>query len=333
MDGGEVLKQIKNDPELRHIPVQIISAYDRKREGMTLGAFDYIRKPASVEDLRKAFDRVETFTNKKLKKLLIIEDNEQQSQAIRELIGNNDVESYAAFTGDQAHGMLKQTAFDCIILDLGLPDISGFDLMEKIRGDEKLNRIPIVVYTGRDLKKEETQRLNKLADTVVLKTASSQERLLDETILFLHRVESRLPKDQQSIIRKLHKSDEILKGKKILIVDDDIRNIYSLTNALEDEGVVCLTAENGKVAVDTIKSDSTIDLVLMDIMMPEMDGYEATIEIRKLDQFKKLPIIALTAKAMKGDKEKCLTVGMSDYVSKPVDLVQLLSLLRVWLYK
>jgi CheY-like chemotaxis protein/signal transduction histidine kinase/CHASE3 domain sensor protein len=333
MNGYEVLRQIKNDPALRHIPVQIISAYDKKREGMLLGAFDYMHKPVSVEDLHKAFERIENFTSKKLKKLLIVEDNEMQNNAIRELIGNGDVKSSSAYRGTDAYDMLEREAFDCIIVDLGLPDMTGFELMEKIRANDRLNKIPIVVYTGRDLKKEDTQRLSKLADTVVLKTANSQERLLDETILFLHRVEAKLPPDKQDIIRRLHRTDEVLKDKTILLVDDDIRNIYSLTNALEDESVHCLTAENGRIALEVLQANPSIDLVLMDIMMPEMDGYETTIAIRKDPAFQKLPIIALTAKAMKGDKEKCLAVGMSDYISKPVDVPQLLSLMRVWLYK
>ncbi|MBT1690323.1 response regulator [Dawidia soli] len=333
MDGYEVLRQIKNDPALRHIPVQIISAYDKKREGMLLGAFDYMHKPVSVEDLHKAFERIENFTSKKLKKLLIVEDNVQQNNAIRELIGNGDVKSYSAYRGNEAYDMLERESFDCIIVDLGLPDMTGFDLMEKIRANDRLNKIPIVVYTGRDLKKEDTQRLGKLADTVVLKTANSQERLLDETILFLHRIEAKLPPDKQDIIRRLHRTDEVLKDKTILLVDDDIRNIYSLANALEDENVQCLTAENGRQALEVLQANPSIDLVLMDIMMPEMDGYEATLAIRKIPEFQKLPIIALTAKAMKGDKEKCLAVGMSDYISKPVDVPQLLSLMRVWLYK
>jgi CheY-like chemotaxis protein len=333
MDGAEVLRQLKNDPELRHIPVQIISAFDEKREGLALGAFDYVQKPVTTTDLQYIMDKIEEFTSRKLKKLLIVEDNEQQNNAIRELIGNGDVKSFSAYSGGEANKMLDSEVFDCIIVDLGLPDMSGFELLEKIKSDERLNKIPIIVYTGRDLRKEENMRLAKLADTVVLKTADSQDRLLDETTLFLHRVESRLPKEKQTIIRKLHKADEVLKNKKILLVDDDIRNIYSLTNALEEEGLICITAENGRAAVDTLKADPSVDLVLMDIMMPEMDGYEATIEIRKMEQFSKLPIIALTAKAMKGDKEKCLAVGMSDYISKPVNIGQLLSLMRVWLYR
>jgi CheY-like chemotaxis protein/signal transduction histidine kinase/CHASE3 domain sensor protein len=333
MDGIEVLGQIKNDPALRHIPVQIISSYDSKKQGLELGALDFIRKPVNTADLQKVFDRIEKFRSAKLKKLLIVEDNVQQNNAIKELIGNGDVKSFSAYSGAEADKMLNAEGFDCIIVDLGLPDMSGFDLLERIKENEKLKKIPVIVYTGKDLKKEDTARLNKLADTVVLKTVNSQERLLDETMLFLHRVESKLPKEKQTIIRQLHHTDEILKGKKILLADDDSRNIYSLTNALEDEGVQCLVAENGKVALGLLEKNPDIEMILMDIMMPEMDGYEATIAIRKLENFKKLPIIALTAKAMKGDKEKCLAVGMSDYISKPVDIGQLLSLMRVWLYR
>lgn len=333
MDGTEVLKQIKHDPELRHIPVQIISSSDGRKEGLELGAFDFIQKPVTIVDLQKALDKIEGFASKNLKRLLIVEDNQQHNNAIRELIGNGDVKCSSVYLGKEAYEMLCKETFDCVIVDLGLPDMSGFDLLEKIRADDALNKIPIIVYTGKDLKKEDNIRLIKLADTVVLKTADSHARLLDETTLFLHRVESRLPKEKQRLIRDLHKADEVLKNKKILIVDDDIRNIYSLTNALEDEELSCITAENGKAALQALREDPSIDLVLMDVMMPEMDGYEATIEIRKVDEFKKLPIIALTAKAMKGDREKCLAVGMSDYVSKPVNIDQLLSLMRVWLYR
>jgi len=333
MDGAEVLKQLKNDPNLRHVPVQIISGFDRRKEGMELGAFDYMRKPVSKEDLRGAFDKIENFVNRKLKRLLIIEDNENHNNAIRELIGNGDVKCYSAFSGKEAFDMMNRDNYDCVVVDLGLPDMSGFELLEKIKGHEELKKVPIIVYTGRDLSKEESKLLNKLANTVVLKTADSQERLLDETTLFLHRVEARLPKEKQNIIRKLHKTDEVLKNRKVLVVDDDIRNIYSLTNVLEEEGIHCLTAENGKAAVKMLKENPGIDIVLMDVMMPEMDGYEATREIRSISKFNKMPIIALTAKAMKGDREKCLEAGMSDYIAKPVNIEQLLSLMRVWLYK
>jgi CheY-like chemotaxis protein/signal transduction histidine kinase/HAMP domain-containing protein len=333
LDGSEVLRLLKNDPELRHIPVQIMSGYDRRKEGLELGAFDFIRKPITHEAVKGAFDRIEDFINRKLKKLLVVEDNPQQNKAIRELIGNGDIKSFAAYTGQEAYNMLQDERFDCIIIDLGLPDMTGFELMEKIKESQELNRIPIIVYTGRDMNKDEARQLEKLANTVVLKTSNSKERLLDETALFLHRVESKLPKEKQQIIRKLHRTEEILKNKKALIVDDDMRNIYSLTNVLEEEGMKCYVAENGRVAIDMLQKHPDIDIVLMDIMMPEMDGYEATAAIRKMNEYNKLPIIALTAKAMKGDREKCLEAGMSDYVSKPVHIEQLLSLMRVWLYK
>ncbi len=333
MDGSAVLRQLKNDPELRHIPVQVISGYDRKKEGMDLGAFDFMQKPISKDDLQNAFNKIEDFVNRKLKKLLIVEDNEEQNNAIRELIGNGDVKSYSAYSGKDAYEMMINEGFDCVIVDLGLPDMTGFDLLQRIKDNSELRKTPVIVYTGRDLTKDENSRLGKLANTVVLKTVDSNERLLDETTLFLHRVESRLPKEKQNIIRKLHKTDEVLKHKKVLIVDDDIRNIYSLTNVLEEEGLACITAENGRAAVQALHDDPGIDIVLMDVMMPEMDGYDATREIRKHDKFMKLPIIALTAKAMKGDREKCLSAGMSDYISKPVNIDQLLSLMRVWLYK
>jgi CheY-like chemotaxis protein/signal transduction histidine kinase len=333
MDGTAVLKHLKNDPELRHIPVQVISGYDHRKEGYELGAFDVVKKPVNQGDLDSAFGRIEEFINKKLKKLLVVEDNKQQNMAIRELIGNGDVKSFSAYTGEEAHQMLLNDKFDCIIIDLGLPDMGGIDLLEKLKAHETLKKIPVIVYTGQDLSKQQALQLNRLANTVVLKTADSHERLLDETTLFLHRIEAKLPPEKQAILRKLHRTDEVLMDKKILIVDDDMRNIYSLTNALEEEGVRCITAENGKAALKTLKAHPDIDIILMDVMMPEMDGYEATQEIRKIEKFGKLPIIALTAKAMKGDRERCLEAGMSDYIAKPVNIEKLLSLMRVWLYR
>ena len=333
MDGAQVLRHLKNDPDLRHIPVQVISGYDRRKEGFELGAFDFVKKPLNQTGLDSAFGRIEDFISKKLKKLLVVEDNPQQNLAIRELIGNGDVKSIPAYTGEEAHRMMLNEKFDCVIIDLGLPDMGGIDLMERLKADDRLKWIPVIVYTGKDLSKQETLRLNKLANTVVLKTADSNERLLDETTLFLHRVESNLPKEKQEIIRKLHRTDEVLKDRTVLIVDDDMRNIYSLTNALEEEGVRCITAENGRAAIQILKEQPDTDIILMDVMMPEMDGYEATGEIRRMERFEKLPIIALTAKAMKGDREKCLEAGMSDYIAKPVDMERLLSLMRVWLYR
>jgi CheY-like chemotaxis protein/HAMP domain-containing protein len=333
MDGMEVLKHLKNDPALRHIPVQIISGADLRKEGMELGAFDFVKKPISRESFQQAFDRLENFVSKKFKKLLIVEDNEIQNNSICELIAFDDVTCLSAFTGKEALDILNNETIDCTIIDLGLPDMSGFELLEYIKKNRNRKSIPTIVYTSKDLNQEERSKLDKLASTVVLKTANSRERLLDETTLFLHRVESSLPKEKQNMIRKLHKTDEVLKNRTVLVVDDDIRNIYSLSNLLEEEGMHCLIAEDGKAALGVLKANPKVDIILMDIMMPEMDGYEATKVIRKMNQFAKLPIIALTAKAMKGDREKCLAVGMSDYLSKPINTQQLLSLMRVWLYK
>jgi len=277
-----------------------------------------------------AFDRMDEFIQKKLKKLLIVEDNREQNQAIKELIGNGDVKSYSAYEGNEAYELMEKERFDCVIIDLGLPGMSGFELMEKIKSNKEFEKIPVIVYTGQELTKEEITRLNKLADTVVLKTANSIARLLDEAMLFLHRVESALPPEKQQMIRRLYRSDEVLKNKKVLIVDDDMRNIYSLVNALEEEELICLNADNGKEAISLLEEHADVDMVLMDLMMPEMDGFETIAQIRKSGSHSKLPVIALTAKAMKGDREKCLQAGFSDYIAKPVNIEQLVSLMRVW---
>jgi CheY-like chemotaxis protein len=332
IDGSEVLKKLKSDPDLRHIPVQIISGYDFRKTGLELGAIDFIQKPVTREAFWKALDKVEHFVSRKPRKLLVIEDDRQHNDAVKELIGNGDVNCFSAYSGKEAYEMLTSDSFDCIIVDLGLPDMTGLNFLERIRENETMNRIPVIVYTGKDLSKEENAKLEKLANTVVLKTAFSHERLLDETMLFLHRIESKLPKEKQNIIRKLHKTDEVLKNRSVLIVDDDDRNVYSLLNALEPEGLTCFKAANGKEALDVLKREKHIDLILMDVMMPEMDGFEATKAIRSMPEYRRVPIIALTAKAMKDDREKCLAAGMSDYISKPLNVQQLLSLMRVWLY-
>ncbi|SKC87092.1 response regulator [Ohtaekwangia koreensis] len=333
VDGTEVLRQLKSDPSHRHIPIQIISGYSMKKEAMKLGAFDFVKKPVRKEDMQKVFDKLEDFANRKYKRLLVIESDPQGNQAMREMIGNGDVECIPAYSCDEAYRIMTDGTVDCVIIDLSMPDVSCFTFLEKVKSNEQLNTIPVIVYAAQDLTEEENKRLTKLANTVVLKTAYSYERLLDETTLFLHRVEAHLPQEKQNIIRKLHRSDALLEGKTALIVDDDMRNIYSLTNVLEEEGLNCLTAENGREAINVLENNPNIDIILMDVMMPEMDGYEATTAIRKSGKYNRLPIIALTAKAMKGDREKCIAAGMSDYITKPVNTRQLLSLMRVWLYK
>ena len=333
MNGDEILKLLKSSPDLRHIPVQIITGGDHKKVSLGLGAFSFLAKPVQQIDLQRAFDNIEGFMTKKVKRLLLVEDNDLQIVAIKELIGNSDVKTYSATSGNEALEMLQKDRYDCIVVDLGLPDMLGYELLETIKANPLLKTIPVIVYTGRDLDKSEANRLAKLADAVVLKTANSHERLLDETTLFLHRVELNLPQTKQAIIRKLHKTDEMLNNKKVLLVDDDIRNVFSLSSALEADGIPCITAENGKAALKILQENPDIDIVLMDVMMPEMNGYEATREIRKMPNYEKLPVIAITAKAMKGDREKCLAAGMSDFITKPVNVEQLISLMRVWLYK
>src|SRR5207253_6882461 len=252
---------------------------------------------------------------------------------IVELICDGDVHTATAATGGDALAALSANRFDCMVLDLTLPDMSGFELIARMKKQPELRDLPIIVYAGRELTKEEETALNRLAEAIIIKGVASPGRLLDETALFLHRVEANLPEAKKRILRQIHDSDPVLAGRKVLIVDDDIRNIFALTNTLEQRQMQVAHAENGKAALEVLRATPDIDLVLMDIMMPEMDGYETTRAIRAMEQFKSLPIIALTAKAMKGDREKCIEAGASDYIAKPVDTEQLLSLLRVWLYR
>lgn len=263
----------------------------------------------------------------------MVEDNDKDRQAIVELIGNGDVEVTAVGTGAAGLAELQSQKFDCLILDLKLLDISGFEVLEEMQKLPELLTLPVIVYTGQDLTEPEDRQLRKLAKAVIIKDVRSPERLLDETTLFLHRVASRLPETQRRMLEKLYNTDTALEGKKILMVDDDARNVFALTSLLERHKIEVLAAYNGKEAIETLRKTSGIDAVLMDIMMPEMDGYETIRAIRRKTKFKKLPIIALTAKAMKGDREKCIEAGASDYIAKPVNAEQLLSLLRVWLFK
>jgi CheY-like chemotaxis protein len=335
MDGLEVLDRLKRDAETRHVPVHIISGVEDKREGLQAGAIAFLAKPVSKEALDAAFARISSFIDTVPKSLLVVEDNEAQRQSIVELIAHDDVDISAVASAEEARNKLQEKHFDCMVLDLGLKSdgMSGFDLLEKVKSDPDNHDLPVIIYTGRDLSPEEETRIKKYAETIILKDVKSPERLLDETALFLHRVEAKLPEQKRKMLEHLHDADSVVAGKNVLVVDDDVRNIFSLTSVLEDHGMVVRFAENGKQAIEQLKKDPNVDAVLMDIMMPEMDGYETTKAIRAMDQFKTLPIIALTAKAMKGDREKCIAAGASDYITKPVDTEQLLSLLRVWLYR
>ncbi len=332
MDGCTVMSRLKSDQDTRHIPVHFVSAADMSLDAMKMGAVGYITKPVSMENLNEVFNKIENVVSKPMKNLLLVEDDENQRKAIFELIGNGDVRITAVATGHEAYNHLKSANFDCMILDLGLPDMSGVELLNKIRNNENLIHLPIVVYTGKDLTKEEEMTIDKYAEKIIIKGIKSPERLLDETTLFLHRVETNLPEEKQTMLRLIHDKESILNGKKILLVDDDMRNVYALKNTLEDKGIRVLVGKNGKEGLECLSNSPDIDLILMDIMMPEMDGYEAMKEIRKQKKFKKLPIIALTAKAMKGDRAKCIKAGAIDYLAKPVNVDKLLSMLRVWLY-
>jgi len=331
--GLAVLDQLKHDAATRHIPVHIVSIVDELPRRHKMGAVAQLKKPVTRESVANSLGQIKGFVERPIKSLLIVEDDEKQRMSIVELIGGKDVQVAAVATGAEAIEALKSGFFDCAVLDLGLPDMTGFELISMIRSELGLADMPIIVYTARDLSTQEATELHKLAEAVIVKDVQSIDRLLDETALFLHRVESSLPEHKRVTLHRLHQPESVLANKKILIIDDDIRNIFAVTSLLERHRMKVVYAESGTDGVEMLKKTQGIDAVLMDVMMPGMDGYETTREIRKLSQFKALPIIAVTAKAMKGDREKCIEAGASDYITKPIDVEQLLSLLRVWLYK
>ncbi|HLM34165.1 MAG TPA: response regulator, partial [Gaiellaceae bacterium] len=294
-----------------------------------------VEKPVEAERLDDTFGAISEFVERSVRNLLIVDDDEHQREAITELIGTgDDVEITAVGSSEEALELLEKDArFDCMVLDLKLPKMSGFALLEKVKTDERFQNLPVIVYTGRDLTRREETRLKKYAETVIVKDVRSPERLLDETALFLHRVESKLPAEKRRMLEQLHSEDDLFKGKKVIVADDDVRNVFALASVLERHGMEVLFAENGAEAIALLQGAPDVDLVLMDIMMPELDGYDAIRRIRADERFEKLPIISLTAKAMKGDREKSIAAGASDYITKPVDTDQLLSLMRVWLYR
>jgi CheY-like chemotaxis protein len=298
---------------------------------MKMGAIGNLKKPVTDKDLKKAIAKIDETINKNIKKILIVDDDESMRRSIMELIAGDDIKIEALDNGKTAINKLKKDSYDCIVIDLGLSDMSGFELIEQIRKGG-FNDIPVIVYTGKDLNKEEENILRKHAESVIIKGAKSHERLLDEVNLFLHRAKSAEKGISDKLNVKVAFDGNGFKDKNILLVDDDVRNIFALTSVLEERGMHILVAENGREALDVLEKSDRIDLVLMDIMMPEMDGYEATRQIRSKKAHANLPIIALTAKAMKGDRQKCIDAGANDYLSKPVDVEKLMSLLHVWLY-
>jgi CheY-like chemotaxis protein/signal transduction histidine kinase len=333
MLGWTVLNHLKQDPALRHIPVQMLTLDEDRQHGLTRGAFSFITKPTTPEALDAVFDRIKQYTLPRRKRLLVVEDNPAEQLSVGELLGYDDIDVTMVTTGAEALSLAEAQSFDCMVLDLRLPDMSGFEVLECLRDTPSLIDLPVVVFTGKELSPEEDARLRTLARSVVVKGVESPERLLDETALFLHRVVADLPAEKQRMLDQLHRSDDALFNKKVLIVDDDVRNIFALSSVLERRGMSVLTAGTGREAIATIESTPDIAIVLMDIMMPEMDGYETMQVIRQNPSFRRLPIVALTAKAMKGDREKCLEAGASEYLAKPVNTEQLLSALRMWLHR
>jgi CheY-like chemotaxis protein len=332
MLGWAVLRQLKLDPTTRHIPVQVITVVEEQHD-LAHAAFAYYVKEPTTDGLKMVLDRLKTFTAPRTKRLLIIEDDEIERQSIIELLAHTDIEIVTAATGAEALHALTHSAFDCMVLDLRLPDMTGFALLERLHTEPMLAGLPVVVFTGKDLTAAEQTQLRSMARSVVLKDAASPERLLDETALFLHRVVTDLPREKQAMLERIHGSNEVLRGRKVLLVDDDARNIFALASLLENQDMEVVTATSGHMAIELLAVTSDVSIVLMDIMMPDMDGYEAIRKIREEPCFRNLPIVALTAKAMTGDREKCLEAGASDYVSKPVNTEQLLALMRVWLFR
>jgi CheY-like chemotaxis protein/signal transduction histidine kinase/HAMP domain-containing protein len=331
--GWSVLRQLKLDPSTRHIPVQIITVQEERQHGLEHGAFAYYVKEPTTDSLRTMLDRLKNFIAPRTKRLLIVEDNETERQAIVELLGHTDIEIVTVGTGAEAIEVATHGFFDCMVLDLRLPDMTGFALLERLHAEPVLADIPVVVFTGKELTASEQKQLKSMAKSVVLKDVQSPERLLDETALFLHRVITDLPREKQAMLDRIHHSNEVLRGRKVLVVDDDARNIFALTSVLENHEMDVLTATSGRLAIEIIARTADLSIVLMDIMMPDMDGYETIRNIRADARFQTLPILALTAKAMAGDREKCLEAGASDYISKPVNTDQLLTLMRVWLFR
>ncbi|MCW2971860.1 MAG: ATP-binding region ATPase domain protein, partial [Thermoleophilia bacterium] len=319
-------------PATRHIPVHVVSALDERGHALRAGAAAFVSKPLTPDALETAFVDIGQSLDGEVRRVLVVEDNKAERESIVELIASgDDVEAVAVASAEKAWKQLQgDHHFDCMVLDLKLPKQSGYGLLERIREDASLRELPIIVYTGRDLTRDEDRRLRELSTSIIVKDARSPERLLDETALFLHRVENQMPVEKRRMLEQLHSTDAVFQDKRVLVVDDDVRNVFALTSLLEGHGMEVAYAENGREGIEQLEKGS-YDLVLMDVMMPEMDGYEATQKIREREEWRGLPIIALTAKAMKGDRERSIASGASDYITKPVDTEQLLSLMRVWL--
>jgi tubulin-specific chaperone A len=333
IEGWGVLEALKNNSNTRHIPVHMMSVEEESIDAYKKGAIGYLTKPVTDNDLEQAFSRIEDLLDRSIKDLLIVEDDEIMRKNIIKLIGNSDIKIKEAGTGKEALKELRSKTYDCIILDLNLPDMSGFEVLSNLEGLEGTSIPPVIIYTGKDLTREEEYQLEKSTSSIIVKGVMSQERLLDETALFLHRVVDDLPARKRKMISRLHDEDFLFQGKKILVADDDMRNVFAISKVLEEKGMDIYKAADGQEALDMLDKEPHMDLVLMDIMMPVMDGYEATRHIRSQERFRSLPILAITAKAMREDRDKCIAAGANDYIPKPVEIDRLISLMRVWLYK
>lgn len=329
--GLSVLQTLKNNTHTRHIPVHVVSSEDHTEAALHLGAIGYALKPTTLEELKQVFARLEEKLSQKIKRVLLVEDDARQRESVHQLIADDDVEIVAVEFGEQALEQLRSNIFDCMIIDLKLPDMQGSELLQRMSSEDICAFPPVIVYTGRNLSRDEEAELLKYSRSIIIKGARSPERLLDEVTLFLHKVESELSSERQRMLQALRSRERVFDGRHILLVDDDVRNVFALTSALEQKGVKVEVARNGLEAIDKLNQFPDINLVLMDVMMPEMDGLEATRHIRADGRFERLPIIAITAKAMKDDQEQCMKAGMNDYLAKPIELSRLYSLLRVWL--
>jgi CheY-like chemotaxis protein len=329
--GLSVLQLLKDNPATRHIPVHVVSGMDNGGEALHLGAIGYALKPTSREQLEQVFRKLQEKSTQKIKHVLLVEDDARQRDSVVQLITDADVQISAVGSGEEALALLRGEIFDCMIIDLKLPDMQGNELLERMSREELCSFPPVIVYTGRNLTRDEEAELLKYSRSIIIKGARSPERLLDEVTLFLHKVESELSSERQTMLRTVRGRDRVFDGRTILLVDDDVRNVFALTSALEARGASVEVARNGFEALARLDEVAGVDLVLMDVMMPGMDGLEATRRIRKDARFQRLPIIAITAKAMKDDQEQCLAAGANDYLAKPIDLTRLYSLLRVWM--
>jgi CheY-like chemotaxis protein len=329
--GLSVLQQLKDSPGTRHIPVHVVSSMDNGGEALHLGAIGYALKPTSREQLEQVFRKLQQKSAQEIKRVLLVEDDERQRDSVVQLIADADVEIAAVGSGEEALEQLRTGIFDCMIIDLKLPDMQGKELLERMSAEELCSFPPVIVYTGRNLTRDEEAELLKYSRSIIIKGARSPERLLDEVTLFLHKVESKLSSERQHMLKTVRGRDRVFEGRTILLVDDDVRNVFALTSALEQRGAKVEVGRNGFEALSRLDEVEGIDLVLMDVMMPGMDGLEATRRIRKDPRFGRLPVIAITAKAMKDDQEQCLAAGANDYLAKPIDLARLYSLLRVWM--